>query len=62
MPANVVGEIVQHRGQCVEEAQLLSLVFDLNFFQKQKRVDQLVLEESPRFAAPRDYVGWIRSV
>lgn len=36
---NVVGKIVKHRRQRVEEANLLSLIFDLNLFEKQKRID-----------------------
>lgn len=62
MAANVVGKVVEHRRQSVEEPILLSLIFDLDLLEEQQRVDQLVLEESPGLAASRDDVGWVGAV
>jgi len=50
------------RREGVEETILLSLIFDLDLFEKQQRVDELVLEESVWFATSRDYISWIRSI
>lgn len=52
---------VQLGGHRVEEAQLLRLVLDLDLLQEEQRVDQIVLEETLRFATPRDDVGRIRA-